>query len=298
MDPKPQTPRLFLTSMSNGDAESLVNAKEIIGPIHHLIDGVIWVLHDASPDAPVAQYLEGVKKQGKVIHRAWPKSRHFHSMNETLWSGPVEVDDLVIWTDPLERPMPDFVGKIKEAILPLMLESETDCIFFYGKPFLFRYSEALEYRNTPHWTLTNISGRVIEWSEIDNDESKVRLNVRPGKRKDPFHFVRHYLRYFIEYPVGSNSALLGLDKWPDGVTKDNWIARETNRLKVREGLRTRGFPVTVAGFLAMCEVGLDDEMKEMLNFDKTFTDAWWHLVKGRTEGIRDSHDPADNNPIP
>lgn len=292
----PQDPRLFLTSMSHGGVKTLQNAREIIEPIHGLVDGIVWVLHDTPMGDPAARYLESVKGAGRVVHRAWPGGRHFHSMNDTLWSGAIREGDLVLWVDPLERPMPEFLKKIKSDIWPLMQEAEVECIFYYGKPFLFTYSEVVEYRNTPHWTLTGLRGRVLEWSTIEPDETKVRFNARPQKRTDPLHFVSHYLRYFVEYPEGANSALLGLDHWPGGMTKENWVKRETNRLNLRLEMRKRGFPLTVDGFVSLCRAGLDDQLKEMLGAEKTFSDAYHHLVNGRTD-IKDSHNPADAIPL-
>lgn len=290
-------PRLWLTSMSHGGPATLENAREIIEPIHSLIDGTVWVLHDTDPNDPTAQYLESVKGAGRIIHRPWPRGRHFHSMNETLWSGPMEDGDLVLWVDPLERAQPAFVSRVKGEIAHLMVEAEIGCLHFYGKPYLFRYTETLEYRNSPHWTLTGVQGRQIEWSQMEPDEKQVRLNVRPLKRGgDAYHWVRHYLRYFVEFPAGSNSALLGLDHWPGGQTQENWVKRETNRLALRAEMRKRGYPLTVDGFIAMCRAGLDDTLKTHLRAEKTFSDAFHHLVCGRTD-VRDSHRPSDALPI-
>jgi hypothetical protein len=289
-------PRLFLTSMSSDPSSE--NPVEMIEPLLPYLDGVVWCLNDVPPDAPAARYLESVKGVGRIIHRRWTP-RHWHLQNETLFTEDIDEGSLVLWADPLERPAVPFVSRIKSEIGPMMAEADVGLILGFGKPYLFRYSETLEYRNSPHWTLTGWQGRAIEWSTIEPDEAKVRVNVRPLKRKgDEYHWCRHYLRYFLEYPAGSNSAALGLDHWPGGQTQENWVKRETNRLALRAEMRKRGYPVTVAGFVLMCADTLDQPLKALLNADKTFIDGYWYMVKGRTDCLRHSHNPADALPIP
>ena len=219
-------------------------------------------------------------------------------MNETIKAGVIQEGDFCIYNDLLERPAAEFLVRIKTEIIPMMDEADLDVLSYFGKAYLFRYRETLEYRNSPHWTLIGHNGRGIEWSQIEPDERKVRLNVRPIKRANqPFHFVGHYLKYHLSYPAGSNSAALGLDHWPGGQTQENWIKRETNRLNFRAEMRKRGYPLTVDGFVEMCRAGLDDTLKTFLRADKVFSDAYHHLVLGRTDGIKDSHNPAHALPI-
>ncbi len=286
--------RLFLTSMSNGGA--LENIVEMVEPLLPYLDGIIWVLHDCPADDPGAAYLEQYKGAGRVIHRAWPMGRHWHSMNETLYTGLIEDGDLVIWSDPLERPREEFVKHVKTDVNALMHEAEVDLVAYYGKAFLFRYAEHLSYANSPHWSLTGCA-KAIEWSKVEPDEKLVRWNVRPLKRTDPMSWVSHYLRYFLEFPAGSNSAALGLDHWPGGQTQETFMRRELTRLAFRRLMRDRGFPVTVAGFTQMLSGPLDDKLRAFLNADKTFSDGYHYLVKGRTDGLKHSHNPADALPI-
>ncbi len=280
--------------MSHGGAATLENAREIIEPIAQWLDGVIWVLHDCPVDDPAALYLESVKGAGRVVHRSWP-ARHWHSMNETLFTGLIEESDLCCWTDPLERPAAAFLSRVKAEIAPMMNRDGIGMLAYYGKAFLFPYRETLEYRQSPHWTLTGWSGRAVEWSQIEPDESQVRLNVRPRKRTNAWGFVSHYVRYHVSYPAGSNSALLGLDHWPGGQTEANWQRREQNRLAFRKELRQRGYPLTVEGFIEAVK-DLPDWVKPFLKADKVFSDGYHHLVKGRLDVI-DSHKPSDAIPL-
>lgn len=292
-----RSPRLFLTSMSGSPSEE--NPYEMIEQNLPWLDGVIWVLHDQSPDCPAARYLESVKGAGRVIHRAFPAGRHWHSMNETLFTGLIEDGDYVLWADDLERPSPAFLSRIKTEIGPMMQEADVDVVAYYGKPYLFRYNERLEYRNSPHWSLHGWNDRGIEWSTIEPDEKLVRLNVRPVKRTDKLHWVEHYARYWL-YPAGCNHAALGIEQHVrSGETAQQAFARrEAQRLAFRQHMRDCGFPRTMEGLKAMLAGPLDDPLlKAHLNAEKTLSDVYW-LWHGRGAELKDTHRPSDALPIP
>ncbi len=297
-----RAPRLWLTSMSGPGA--VANMTEMIEPLLPWLDGIIWVLNDVPRDDPGARYLATVCGTGCVVHRDWPRQggplRHWAAMNDTLFTGLIEEGAYVLFCDPLERPSPAFVSRIKPEIGPMMEEADVALIAYYGKPYLFRYRETLEYRNTPHWSLHGWGDRGIEWSTIEPDESKVRLNVRPIKRTDPHHWVGHYLRYMVSCPAGSNHAALGIEQYaqPGEAHQTAFQRREANRLAFRREMRQRGFELTVDGFVAMCNASqpVDDSLKAWLRSDKVFSDAYHWLVLGNP-AVRDTHRPSDALPI-
>lgn len=289
------SPRLFLTSMSSD--RSAENAVEMIEPLLPYIDGVIWVLNDVAFHDPSARYLETVKGAGRIIHRTFIP-RHSHLMNETLFTGLIEEGDYVLFCDALERPGAPFVKRIKSEIGPLMVEAQRPVLFYYGKPYLFIYSETLEYRQSPHWSLTGWHGEPFDWAQMEPNERDVRLNVRPEKRAHlPYHWVGHMLRYWVSFPAGSNSAALGMDHFPPGDRNVQFAERETRRLQFRQMMRARGFPLTVEGFVALCRTGLDEELKAHLRAEKTLSDGFHYLVNGNG-AVKSSHKPSDALPIP
>lgn len=287
--------KLWLTCMSSGPSPE--NAIEMIEPLTDLIDGIIWVLHDTPTDSPVARYLETVKGAGRIIHRPWP-ARHWHSMNETLFTGLIEEGDIVCWADDLERPAASFLKRVKTEIEPFMAETQTDCIFYYGKSYLFRYYETLQYHNSPHWSLHGYPGRAIEWANIQPNEREVRLNVRPEKRKsDPFHWVGHYAKYFVSYPAGSNTVALGLDHFPPGDRNEQFAIRERQRLEFRFLMKRRGFPLNNDGLKALLSQPLDPEVRGFLEGEKILSDYYHYVILG-DDTVMDSHDPSRAKPIP
>lgn len=279
--------RLWLTGMTSaGNEEDL---REMIEPIKGYLDGVVYVTHRPCEGDGGAAYLESVKGAGKVIYRDWV-FRHDYSQNETLYADVIEEGDLVIICDTLERPAPGFVSRLKAEFDPSMIDQSIDCLAYYGKPFVFRYNEYCHYEGSPHWGLRGVS-RAVELSQMMPDESQVRYSVR-GQKRGPFHWVAHYLKYFVSYPAGSNHALLGLDHHP-GRPEDVFPRREAQRLAFRREMKRRGYPLTVDGFVAFASVTpMDATTKTLLNSDKVWSDAYWYLVKGDT-GVIDSHKPSD-----
>lgn len=285
------SPKVWLTSMSQGG--EIENIREIISPISEWLNGVIWTMHDAPTDDEGVKFLEAAKGDGKVIHRFY-NQRNYFSMNETLFSGLIQEGDFVIWTDALERPMPEFVSRIHSEIGPMMVEADLDVIFAWGKAFLIRYREGMEYGGTPHWYLQGWNGRGIEWSTVEADENKVRKNMRPIKRTDDWHWVGHYARYFIQQPAGSNCALLGLEK--QGNPQQLFPVREKRRLEFRKAMKGRGYELTLKGLKEMLSRDLDPWLKGELNVEKTWSDYYNYEILG-LRNIKHTHDPKDMIPI-
>lgn len=279
-------PKLWLIGMTAAGNEE--NLREMISPIVEWLDGVIFTFHYPVCEDEGSRYLESVKGEGKVIYRDWIW-RHDISQSETLWAGIIQEGDLVITCDTLERPAAGFVSRIKGDVLDMMESSNLDCIAYYGKAFVFRYNEGMRFVGSPHWGLQGVHA-AMELSHVYPDERMVRLNVRPQKRKDPFHFVSHYLGYYVSYPAGSNHCLLGLEK--NGDPSQLFGPRENRRLEFRRMLRVMGVPLTVAGVKELMRNPLDSRLLWFFNEEKILNDAYRHLQLGRTDFV-DNHDWKD-----
>jgi hypothetical protein len=275
--------KVWLTTMcQSGDVENL---KELFEPILEYFHGIIVVVHDSTPDDPAVRYLESIKGEGEIIHRKFIY-RHNVSMNETLFCGKIQEGDLVMWTDALERPGKRFCSVLNTEVNTFMLDGNFDMLAFYGKPFVFRYNEAMQYVGSPHWGLHGWTNG-FELNRIYNNERDVRLNIRPIKRPDPRHFVKHYAHYYVAYPAGSNSALLGLEK--NGDPKELFPIVETRRLEFRKELRSRGLPLNVDSVIELFNDELDDVIKGYINNVKELNDLYREYV------LKDSNFPDDHD---
>lgn len=249
------------------------NLRELVTPISEWLNGIIAVVHHPCENDPGAKYLERAKGEGKIIYRDFV-FRHDFSMNECLFSGAIEEDDLVLICDTMERCQPAFVSRIQSQIGPMMKETDTTVLSYYDKPYLIRYQESMRYQGSPHWSLVGWSGRALEWSQIEPDETKVRWNVRPFKRKDKWQWIEHYCKYMVAYPAGSNHARLGLDKWPGDIAK-NFHERENRRLEFRRQMKKNGYPLTVDGLKQLFSKNpLDSWAKDAINSEKTWNDGY------------------------
>ena len=275
--------KLWFCGMSGPD--SLENLQELLGPIHGLFDGIVWVLHDAV-GSEEEKYLESIKGEGKIIHYYY-NFRHNESRNQYLWCGPIKQGDWVCSCDDLERVPASFAGQIKPLIQDLK-DKGYNAAFYFEKPFIFEYHESMRFDGNPHEGLRrNDHGmRAIELSKSLPDEKLVRENVRAQKRQDSFGWCYHYAKYYISCPWGSNHVLLGNEA--RGNSMDLYHERETLRVDFRNYLLSLSVPLTLDGLKEFFKKPLDKTTKKALNGEKILQDLYRLEVEG-DETIVDDH---------
>lgn len=284
--------RNFLCLMAGNG--SLQDLKELIEPVKVYFDGIVITYHGKEDDEE-ARYLESVKgRHGKIIYYTYHK-RHNESRNQYLWCGPLKEGDWVCQVDVLERLSPFFADSLNEKINDFE-NKEINLVYYYGKPFLFKYHESLRYVGSPHEGLIREDGQGngIEFSKIMPDEKEVRLNVRPLKRKDPLNFVEHYLKYYL-FPWGSNHCLLGLEK--NGNPRELFPIREQLRLEFREYWKTlTDLPLETwaikSYMVGTVPQSIPEKFKEFCRKEKILNDCWrlWVL---KDENFKDTHNFKD-----
>jgi hypothetical protein len=189
--------------------------------------------------------------------------------------------DIFLQIDTMERISPKFCYERLPGLVSLMDEAELGMIANYGKGMLFKYSEDLEFRGSPHWYAINVNGKAINL-ELPKDEF---WNVR-SEQRDNYQWVTHYLKYWL-YPAGSNHALLGLEK--QGDPQKLFPQREIARLNFRNEVVSRGYDLTVDGVLQMFKDNLDNTLKQYINSEKTLNDAYHYLILN-DKTVVDNHD--------
>lgn len=275
---------------------NLENLKEMIEPIKEYFDGLIFTFHgEVSYMTKIgevdywnreigAKYLEDNKKAGKIIYANWC-NRHAYSQNHFLYQGPMENGDKFILLDSMERVSIEFCKDHLPKLIEYMDANNVAMLANYGKGFLFRFNEMLEFRGSPHWYATQLDGQQANLQL----EKNLFWNVR-GEKRDKNHWTRHYARYMFCYPAGSNHALLGLEK--QGDPQKLFPIREQLRLDFRKEALKRGFPLTMEGLKAMLSGPLDDTLKYYLNNEKTWNDFRRWDIEG-DDTVVDSHLPSD-----
>jgi hypothetical protein len=213
------------------------NLEELILPIIKYFDGLVWTFH--YPKDEGANFLEEHKKAGKVIYAEWCQ-RHGYSMNHYLWQGPMKEGDYFVQLDTQERVSKEFCEKELPNFIKQMEDQKIGMIANFGKGLIFRYSEGMEFRGSPHWFPANIFPNAMGNIELDKT---FFWNVR-NQQRDDHQWVDHYAKYML-YPAGSNHALLGLEH--NGAPEKLFPPREYLRLAFRQELIDRGFPLTIEG---------------------------------------------------
>lgn len=285
--------KLYLIGMSGpGSASDL---RELIDPIRPFFDGVVWVLHDAR-ESEEATYLESVKGDG-AIHHARYCNRHDVSRNLGLYWGPLQDGDWCVGVDVLERISPAFAENTRHVISQLEA-ARLNAAFYYGKHFMFRYHESLRYQGNPHEGLTRDDGqmRALDLKDYLPTEADVRYGVRATKRPDPFHWVRHYLKYYVSCPWGANHCLLGNVNRGDEMTI--FRQRETMRNDFRTELRRRNVGLTVDEVVGYWRrAPLDDAMRRFVETEKILNDGYRYLVFD-DQTVIDEHEWTSLKSIP
>lgn len=263
---------------------SLEDIREMYEPIRGFFDGICGVCF-ADRSSPEALYLEANKGECYITYLPYT-GRHSLARNVAIHNGIIQDGDWVVQTDCLEHPQPWFL----KTLAPLfMAEGRVNCCYYYGKPFLFQYHESLEYHGTPHENLTRGDGKMqaIELAIAWPDESKVRLNVRPLKRKDPLGWCLHYGRYYIGIPYGGNHCLLGNEHRGDPMKL--YREREELRVRFRDYLRSKGVPLTLDGLRAFMDANPSDSVLiEAVNHERIINDLY-RLWVMKDESIVDDH---------
>ncbi len=275
--------KLYLATITSSGNEA--NLRAMIEPIAPLFDGVIATFH--YPKDEGTDYLESRVGAGRIIYANWCE-RHGYSMQHILWQGPMRDGDRFIFLDSMERVSREFCEGRLKSLLKLMDETDTAMVANFGKGFLFRFNEQLEFRGSPHWFCQNLDGRAIN-VELDKSEFWNERNTQ----RDELHWITHYAKYWL-YPAGSNHALLGLEK--QGKPEVLFPIREQRRLAFRREMVKRGYPLTVDGLNEMLTGPLDEVLKEHLRAEKTLSDVYW-LWHDKGHLLKDTHLPSDALPI-
>lgn len=276
--------KLYLVFMCGPN--SLDNLRALVDPISSFFDGIVSVLHDGM-GSPEDDYLQKTKGAGEVIHTKYVR-RHDFSRNHYLYSGPIKNGDWCVQIDPMERLNVDFVKNLPEFIKSAKSQN-INGVWYYGKPLLFEYHESLKYSGNPHEGLLRDDGgmRAIELSHQYPNEPDIRYSVRGEQRKDPYHFVGHYLKYYL-FPWGSNQTLLGAEHRgdPGKVYRD----REFLRAMFREELERRNVQWNTEDLIKYWRsTPIDDIMRRYINNEKILNDAYRYFILD-DKTVVDEHD--------
>lgn len=189
---------------------SLKDIQELVEPVKQYFRGICTLLHDCDENSPETNYILKVNNElggGNIIFGCY-SGRHNHSRNRILYETGIQDGEYFVTLDVLETIPIEFAENIQKLIKD-MEDNNIEIISYYYKPYIVKFSEDMFYMGTPHETLmAEHNVNTLEYSMIEKNESKVRVNTRPLKR-DKNHFLDHYVRYLLL--PNSNQNTLGLE---------------------------------------------------------------------------------------
>ena len=279
--------KLFLCGITSAGNEK--NLREMIEPIRKYFNGLCFTFHNPVNGDAGALFLEEQKGDGAIIYANWCK-RHGFSMQQFLWQGPMEEGDKFIYLDTLERISPDFCENVVPEIVKSMDNNNIAMVANYQKGLVFRFNDQLEFRGSPHWYATQLDGNAVNMELQKSDFWNVR-----NEQRDEYEWVSHYAKYFL-YPQGSNHALLGLDHHKGGTPQEIFPKREAKRLWFLTQMKRAGFSRDLAGLKAFFSQPLTQELVELIQSDKTWSDFYHYTILGDNTVVH-SHKPEDMKPL-
>jgi|TARA_R110002167_G_scaffold14076_1_gene57608 hypothetical protein len=267
--------KLWLTGLTcKGKLEDL---KELIEPIKHHFDGLVWVFNGEKDEG--ADYLESVKGDGEIIYAKWCNRFDF-SRNLGLFTGPIKFGDWFLVVDDQERISEEFGDNLK-GILAICSASSIDGIYIRNKHFAFKHNESLKFSSNPHCgVLGTTSNAELEGSE--GFKKSYFTNVRPKKR-GKFEFIHTNIKYYL-YP-STNHLLLHFEKDMEYVN-----ARYAVRSHFLSLAKSSGADITsVESLLETVKKPISEEITKCINNEKILNDWYRFEVKGERDMVDDPH---------
>tara|TARA_B100000963_G_scaffold67137_2_gene55268 strand:+ start:53342 stop:54181 length:840 start_codon:yes stop_codon:yes gene_type:complete len=269
--------KLWLTGVTTKGHEQ--DLKELIEPIKNDFDGLVWTFH--YPKDEGSDYLESVKGDGEIIYTKWCSRLDF-SRNHSLYQGPMRFGDWFLTIDTLERLSPKFTKFLKKLCADLN-DLDIDGVFLHNKRLLFKLKENTSFINNPHEGITGCS-KTIELSKQTFWDETYQSNVRDQKRKDPYYFIEHNMKYYL-FP-NSNHLVLCVEDKPDLINK-----RYEFRQKLINEVNRLGFYAYDIKSMEECfRNKLTPILRECLNFEKFLNDWYRYKILKQKVGIVNSHD--------
>lgn len=276
--------KIYIGITTQNDKENI----EQLTSVFDCFDGLAAVDHFSNDGT--YELLKSRMKDGFVEQIPY-WGQHSHSLNHLLYHPKIEIGSWILLRDSKERVAESFAKNIK-AFIGLLETSNINSIYQYSKLLLFKRFAQQYFQSTPHWGFHGARANYIQIENMGwykNDEEYC-YSVR-NKNRDQFHFVFHYLKYYLF--LDSNHGLLGLEN--KGDINKLFPARENIRLTFRSKLINNGYSCNIDGvkrLMTEMKDGKADWAKEFFNGEKILNDAYRYYIF-EDKLFKDNHDWSD-----
>lgn len=276
-------PKIYLTGMCGNTRKEFL--EESLGSIINYFDGLVWGYNKKEKDE-CAEYLESIKKDGKIEYSKFYPGRYDFARNHYLFSSKFDDGDWCLNIDIDEIVSEDFCKPLRHNINHFNLQG-IDAVFLHNKIFLFKWTEHLFFYGSVHESLRGFQNPIELTSlEIFQDSSKFFNNKR-SERRDKYDFVNKYLYYYLA--PASYHCLLGLED-----KQEQFKERQILRSNFRQECQSINFPYKPHQVKEIEERvhNLPEELKPYFNKEKILNDFYrYHVLKDRN--FADNHDFND-----
>lgn len=283
--------KITLCGMSGYTDEDLQNLIEIIEPIKNRVNKIVWTINYSNvqeiPEIESKNLFKKLKENNNIffIFNQWAYRNDF-ARNSYLFSGHIKHGEICINLDTLERLKPKFFDNF-DGLINIMIQNQVDGFVLHNKRFLFIYNDYLEYRGTPHEGIQGLQkvGELTELEVYSNSEEYFE-NVR-SKKRDKYHFVDAYVKYYYSYP-NSNHCLLGCEN-NQKLFEQRERLRRAFRIYCSNELQLDFTVRSLKDYILNNE--LDDFMKNSFNQERILNDFYrYHKLNDRLFEDRSSWD--------
>ena len=287
--------KIWLCSLISQNA-SLEHVQEMLDDVWDKFEGLVFCYH-GELGSLAHQHLESRKGNGKIIHLPW--YNHFaFQMNHFLNYGPMGHGDWFIHHD-LDEKLKPYLLENMEELFNRFDSHDVDGALMYGKTFAYRFHDGLQFAGNPHTYMTGTNGKLVDIVDIYREKygeewikENLFENLRPKRRLDEFHFVRHFANYYIAFPETQdfNHMLMGLEQNYSNPQEIRIKANEREQLRreFRSVLRKHhGVELTVDAVVEAFKAH-PKRYLDYINKEKILNDLFRHEVL-RDSSVTSSH---------
>ena len=234
------TPKLWIVGIFRGDKSKLENT---IAPFIKYADGLIAVVDSRAKPEDI-EWLNSIKGCGEIIVKKWVND-HSHTMNETLLTDKMKFPDYFMILDETDMPNKVFLRDLKENI-KYWHKNNIGAIWL-DHPFIIRYHPGVRFANSPHWTIINVLGQILNLTSIEGytKESYI-FNTRSNDVLRSA--ILSPIKYWYSYPPFSNHTNLLYSQFSNEI----WSKHESIRIRFQLSCRQ--------------ELGLDPSVETLKNY--------------------------------
>lgn len=193
--------------------------SEMVRNIYPIFDGIVGLVNQPSNDN-TQKILEQNKGNGRILTREFVPN-HAFLMNELLFCRHIKPGQYCVYLDSPEEMKQDFLDLLPNLIDKFEKE-KIGALYWDNRPYIFKYSEYMEFIGNYHWGLSGIEGEIITLPDKD------RYIINKRKNNPEISWCLNPIKSFVCYPL-SNETTIMYSKYGNNIL--NQMERERRKFR-------------------------------------------------------------------